>query len=172
MEFALYPGIPLETGTFNVIIADDRLVAGALNASPELRRFMVLFVSGNYSCILPRIDTGFSSFDVRRAFTAHQLLTIIREAYHTIVLVEHDPGVYDGAEDMVGTVAQALRQAARETLVVLCAGKQDRHLNRLMRSADRVFYFAEPPQAAGRAGPGQGHRGRIPGAAQQVLEGI
>jgi len=174
MEFALCPGIPLQTGTFNVIIADERLLVSALNASPELKRFMFLYVCGNYSRILPAVDTTSANFDVRRAFTAHQLLTIIREAYHTIVLVEHDPGVYDGAAELVDTVACALAEVSREALVILYAGRQDTRLDRLMRGADRVFYFAEPPSAGRHAAgdPSRGGRGRAGSGAQQVLEGI
>lgn len=172
MEFTLCPGIPLQTGTFTVIIGDDRLITGALNASSELRRFMFLFVCGNYSRILPSVDTTSTCFDVRRAFTAHQLLTIIREAYHTIVMVEHDPGVYEGAEELVGPVARALKEISREALVILCADRQDRQVNHLMKPADRVFYFARPPGEA-RSAPGWGRRnhGRA-GSAQRLLEGI
>jgi DNA polymerase I len=174
MEFALCPGIPLQTGTFNVIIADERLLVSALNASPELKRFMFLYVCGNYSRILPAIDTASANFDVRRAFTAHQLLTIIREAYHTIVLVEHDPNVYDGASELVETISRALTEISREALVILYAGRQDARLSRLMRGADRIFYFAEPPPA-GRHVAGDHYSrggGRAGSGAQRVLEGI
>lgn len=174
MEFALCPGIPLQTGTFNVIISDERLLISALNASPELKRFMFLYVCGNYSRILSAIDTSSANFDMRRAFTAHQLVTIIREAYHTIVLVEHDPGVYEGASELVDTISRALTEISREALVILWAGRQDYRLNRLMRGADRVFYFAEPPSAGRHAAGDPSHwgRGRTGGGAQRVLEGI
>ena len=37
-------------------------------------------------------------FDNRkRAFTVHSLLTILHETYHSIVFLEHDPSIYDGA---------------------------------------------------------------------------
>ena len=172
MEFMLCPGIPLETGTFTVVIADERLMVSALNASPELQRFMFLYVCGNYSRILPGVDVSSANFDVRRAFTAHQLLAIIREAYHTIVLVEHDPGVYEGAAGLTGTVARALREASREALVILYADRQDYRLNRLMRGADRIFCFAGLPGGNGRHPAGRCQRERAGGGAQRVLEGI
>ena len=174
MEFPLCPGIPLETGTFNVIISDERMLVAALNASPDLRRFMFLYVCGNYSRILPGVASS-ASFDIRRAFTAHQLLTIIREAYHTIVFIEHDASVYDGAADLVDPVARALKEVAREALVVLYADRQDCRLNRLMRHANRVFYFTEPPMAGHHAPGFAGRRQRLRGAGsgvQRVLEGI
>jgi DNA polymerase I len=174
MEFSLCPGVPLKTGTFTVIISDERLLVAALNASPELRRFMFLYVCGNYSRILPGVDANSSCFDVRRAFTANQLLTIIREAYHTIVLVEHDPEVYEGAAGLVDLVARALKEVSREALVILYAARQDYRLNRLMRTADRVFYFAEPPLPGF---PTQGvhalrQQERACSGTQRVLEGI
>jgi DNA polymerase I len=175
MEFPLCPGIPLETGTFNVIVADERLLVAALSASPELRRFMFLYVCGNYSRILANVAMDSASgFDVRRAFTAHQLVTIIREAYHTIVFIEHDPGVYEGAADLVDTVARALKEVSRESLVILYADRQDYRLNRLMRQADRVFYFTEPPHAGRHAQGTASRRGRgfSGSGAQRVLEGI
>jgi DNA polymerase I len=177
MELDLCPGIALATGTFNAVIADERVLTGALNTNPELRRFMFLYVCGNYSRILPGISPKFSHFDVRRAFTAHQLLTILHEAHHTIVLVEHDPTLYegDGGGELAGTVAHALKEAARESLVIIYAEKQDRALATLMRMADRVFYFAEPPAPAYAVAPRKGARrggaGPLPGA-QRRLEGV
>ncbi|OPY39248.1 MAG: hypothetical protein A4E35_00015 [Methanoregula sp. PtaU1.Bin051] len=148
MEFTLCPGIRLGTGTFNVIVADERLLVAVLNASPELQRFMFLYICGSYSRILPAIDASSADFDVRRALTAGQLLTVIKEAYHTIVVVEHDPSVYEGGADMAGPVASALKEVSREALVILSACRQDFLLNRLMRPADRVFHFTGFPAPA------------------------
>jgi hypothetical protein len=77
MEFLLCPGIPLQTGTFNVIIADERLLISALNASPELKRFMFLYVCGNYSRILPAVDTSSTNVDMRRAIAVAVYLILV-----------------------------------------------------------------------------------------------
>jgi len=51
----------------------------------------VLYVSGSYSRILGKLDRRFTELDVRRAFTAYQLMTVLKEAYQTLILFEYDP---------------------------------------------------------------------------------
>jgi len=47
---------------------------------------------------------------VRRANTLFQLMTILEENYHSFLIVEHDPLLYEDAEKrMVEYLAQALR---------------------------------------------------------------
>jgi hypothetical protein len=40
--------------------AKPEVLAGALNSHLELQRYKVLFISGNYSCILGRLDRKFT----------------------------------------------------------------------------------------------------------------
>ncbi|MCX6698226.1 MAG: hypothetical protein NTV84_11930, partial [Methanoregula sp.] len=94
----LYPG------TFNAVIAPEKVMVFALNSNADLQRFLFLYVSGNYSRLLTAIDRTSKNFEVRRSFTAHQLFTILKEASHTVVLVEHDPTLFDGAEKMLPQV--------------------------------------------------------------------
>jgi DNA polymerase I len=49
---------------------------------------------------------------VRRAFTVFQLMTILEENYHSFLIVEHDPLLYEDAAEMVEYLAQALRQTS------------------------------------------------------------
>jgi DNA polymerase I len=65
----------------------------------ELRRGLAL---------QPGINRTSKNFDVHRAFTVHQLFTALREAAHTVVFVEHDPSLFDGAAAMLEPVAGAL----------------------------------------------------------------
>ena len=69
----------------------------ALNRNLDLQRFKVLYVSGNYSAILSKLDRRFTELDIRRGFTVFQLLTILEEAHHSLILVEHDPMIYGDA---------------------------------------------------------------------------
>jgi len=89
---------------------------------------------------------------VRRAFTAFQLLTILREAHHTVIFVEHDPTLYEDAGPVITEVAGALAEAARTALVVLYAPRPDPTLKVLARRADRVFCI-EAGERGGRAPP-------------------
>ncbi len=97
MEFELHPSVTLESGTFSVVTAPGELVLRGLNGTPALSRFLFLYVCGNYSRLLTGIHRRSAQFEVRRAFTLFQLLTILREAHHTIIFVEHDPSLYEDA---------------------------------------------------------------------------
>jgi hypothetical protein len=69
-------------GSFSaVVVAPVELVTPAVNASWELPRYVYLYVYGIYSRILTNIIRIAGSFEIRRASTSHQLLTILHEAY-------------------------------------------------------------------------------------------
>jgi len=97
MEFELHPSIILESGTFSVVMAPEEPVLRGLNGTPALSRFLFLYVCGNYSRLLTGMKRRSAHFEVRRAFTVFQLLTILREAHHTILFIEHDPTLYEDA---------------------------------------------------------------------------
>jgi DNA polymerase I len=97
MEFELHPSVTLESGTFSVVVAPEEPVLRGLNGTPALSRFLFLYVCGNSSRLLTGIRRRSAHFEVRRAFTLFQLLTILREAHHTILFVEHDPSLYEDA---------------------------------------------------------------------------
>jgi hypothetical protein len=146
MEFDLHPSVTLRTGTFSALVAPEDLVLAGLNDSPVLSRFLFLFVCGNYSRLLSGINRRSVSIEVRRAFTAFQLLTILRESYHTIVFVEHDPGLYEGAgEEIIPEVARALQAAGQGAVVVLYTPVADESFSSLAELADRFFSLSPPP---------------------------
>jgi hypothetical protein len=73
----------------------------ALNKNLNLQRYKVLYVSGNYSGILSKLDRRLTELEVRRGFTVFQLMTILEEAHHSLIIIEHDPMLYDDAAEMV-----------------------------------------------------------------------
>ena len=143
MRIELRRGVTLHPGTFTAVIAPQVLILAALNGNPDLQRFLFLYISGNYSRILSGIDRQSKNFDVRRAFTAHQLFTMLREAGHTVVFVEHDPSLFDGAAAMLEPVSGALKEVARESLVILYTPIADRTFSALARR-----YRVEPAWCA------------------------
>jgi DNA polymerase I len=152
MEIELCPAVSLIPETFNVLVAPVELMAGAINSHPELQRYKILFISGNYSRILSLLNRNITELDVRRAFTSFQLMTILEENHHSFLIVEHDPMLYEDAENMVEYVAQHLRQTSREATVLLYAQALDPHLQEMAELADRVFcIYNEPAGAKGRA---------------------
>ncbi len=119
----------------------------ALNRNLNLQRFSVLYVTGNYSGILSRLDRRFVDLDIRRGFTVFQLMTILEEAHHSLIFIEHDPMLYEDAREMTEYVSLALREASKEAAILLYAPGADPYLEDLVKNADRVFYFDEVPRA-------------------------
>lgn len=153
MEIELHPAVSLLPETFNVLVAPVEMLVEALNSHINLQRYRVLYVSGNYSRILSRLNRNFTELEIRRAFTSFQLMTILEENHHTFLIVEHDPMLYEDAGEMVEYVAQALKQTSREATILLYSPALDPHLEKMTEQADRVFCFYEMPKvpAKGRA---------------------
>ena len=150
MEIELHPAISLLPETFNVLVAPAEMLAGALNSHLELQCCKILFVCGNRSYILSRLDRLFTELEVRRAFTSFQLMTILEENHHSFLIIEHDPSLYEDAKEMVLYLAQALRQVSRDATILLYSPALDPHLEKMAELADRVFCFYEMPKAPAR----------------------
>ena len=90
----------------------------------------------------------FAELDVRRANTLFQLMTILEENHHSFLIVEHDPLLYEDSQEMVGYLAQALKQTSREATVLLYAPALDPHLQEMAELADRVFCIYNEPAGA------------------------
>jgi DNA polymerase I len=149
MLIELRRGMTLHPGTFNAVIAPEKVMVSALNSNTDLQRFLFLYVSGNYSRLLSSISRSSKNFEVRRAFTAHQLFTILKEMSHTVVLVEHDPTLFEGAETMIPQIAGMLKEAGRASLVILYAPSIDRSFSRLMQQADHIIEIAPADDITG-----------------------
>jgi len=119
MEIQLHPAVSLLQDTFNVLVSPVELLVDAINNNPNLQRYKVLFISGNYSRILSRLSRNITELGVRRAFTSFQLMTILDENHHTFLIVEHDPLLYEDAAEMVEYVAQHLRQTSKDSTNVI-----------------------------------------------------
>ncbi|MFZ3149641.1 MAG: hypothetical protein WA137_11445 [Methanothrix sp.] len=87
----------------------------------QLQRYNILFICGDNSCILSRLNRDNTSVEVRRAFTSFKLMTIQVENHHSFLIVEHNPLLYEDAGKMVKYLAQALRQTTREVPILLYA---------------------------------------------------
>ncbi len=117
-----------------------------INHNLNLQQFKVLFVTGNYSGILSRLHRKFTELEIRRGFTTFQLMTILEEAHHSLIIVEHDPLLYEDAQEMTEYISKALRQAAHEATVLLYSSGIDPFLEDITKLADHVFYFEESPR--------------------------
>ncbi|MGD0953718.1 MAG: hypothetical protein ABR985_15240 [Methanotrichaceae archaeon] len=150
MDFELLPTVSLRSRSFNMLHAPRDLFIQALNHNLNLQLYKVLYICGNYSGILSKLDRRFQDLEIRRAFTLFQLMTVLEEARHSIILIEHDPTIYEDAAEMVEYVSRALSEAAKEAAVLLYSPGSDPFLEDLARNADRVWYFDEGPRASPR----------------------
>jgi hypothetical protein len=148
MLIELRKGMTLPPGTFNAVIAPRMVMDSALNTNTELRRFLFLYVSGNSSLLLSSIGRESRNFEIRRAFTAHQLFTILKD---TVVLLEHDPTLFDGAENMVPQIAGTLKEVGRESLVILYTPYIDHSCSVLMRQAGHSIEITTTCDVGGTA---------------------
>jgi hypothetical protein len=110
-----------------------------LNRNLNLQRFRVFFVTGNHSGILSRLHRRFTELEIRRGFTTSQLMTILED--YSLIIVEHDPLLYEKSTEMVEYVQQALKQAAHEATALLYSPRIDPFLEDLTKGADRIFCF-------------------------------
>lgn len=154
MLITLRRGLTLQQGTFTAVIAPEQVILSGLNDNPDLGRFLFLFLCGNYSRILSRVNRTSSNFEICRPFTADQLLTALKEAGHTVIFIEHDPTLFDGAERLLAPVAAALRDAGHDALVILYAPAMDRSFAVLARHADRLIEIVPAGEP--------GYSGRLP----------
>lgn len=168
MEIELHPAVSLLEETFNVLVAPVQMLICALNSHIDLQRYRTLYIPGNYSRILSRLDRNITELEVRRAFTSFQLMTILDENRHSFLIIEHDPMLYQDAGEMVECIAQHLRQTSREATVLLYAPALDPHLQRMAELADRMFCFYEMPGASAK-GRGKAKQ-KMKEGAQRTLE--
>ena len=152
MRIMLRKGLTLQQGTFTAVIAPEPVILSALNDNPDLGRFLFLFLCGNYSRVLSRINRTSSNFEIRRPFTADQLLTALKEASHTVIFIEHDPTLFEGADRLLAPVAAALRDAGHEALVILYSPVMDRSFAALAHQSDRLIEImhADEPAYSGQ----------------------
>jgi len=66
MDIELLPTVSLLSETNSLLIAPVEMLAGAINSHLELQRYKILFISGNYSRILNRLNRNITQLDVRR----------------------------------------------------------------------------------------------------------
>jgi hypothetical protein len=150
MDLELHPAVSLKPRSFNVLVAPRQTFIEMLNRNPNLQRYKVLYVSGNFSSILSRLHRNLTELKVRLGFTTFQTMTILAESHHTIIIIEHDPIIYEDSAEMVEYVTKAMRDAAQEATVLLYTAGLDPFVEELARNSDCVFYFEEGPRDSPR----------------------
>jgi len=141
MDLRINDRVILQPGRFNALIAPPALFLKGINTSPVIGRYTTLLIGGNFSRLLDGIARTAGTFDIRRSFTVHQLLTILREDDHSIVMVEHDPTLYDDAGEAKRVVPPTMKDLSRNVLFVLYAPAMDPSFAYLAQDADHLWYY-------------------------------
>jgi hypothetical protein len=141
MDLRINDRIVLSPGRFYAIVAPVEIFLTGLNDNPVIGRYTTIFISGNFSRLLNGINRNSGKFDIRRAFTVHQLLTILQEEYRSIVIVEHDPTLYDDAGEVKRVVPPTMKELSRDSIVVLYAPTMDRSFSYLAHTADHLICY-------------------------------
>ena len=151
MELELHPNVLLQSGTWNLLIAPEEVVVPALDRCLDsMGNFLTLYICGNYSRVLSRLHRRHTQIQIRRSFTAFQLLRILEEAHHTFLFLEYDPTLFDEDDNLLEYLPRALRDASQQALVLLYTPSSDRYIAELGRSADRVFHLSVNPESPPR----------------------
>ena len=131
-------------GHFNAIVAPVETILLCLNDNLTLQRYTVLFICSNFTRLLNGINRTSGNFSIQRPFTAHQLMTVLRENTSSIVFVEHDASMYDEAGETRKWITQSMKQVSRDALFILYTPSMDKHFAYLCRGADRVIVYDYP----------------------------
>lgn len=141
MDLRINDRILLQPGRFYAVVAPIEIFLAGINDNPVIGRYTTVLIGGNFSRLLNGINRSSGNFEIRRAFTVHQLLTILRENYHSIVIVEHDPTIYDDAVEVKRVVPPTMKDVSRDSIFVLYAPKMDRHFAYLAHTADHLICY-------------------------------
>ena len=77
-------------------------------------------------------------------------MTILEESRHSLIIIGHDPTLYENASEMTEYVSEAMMGAAKEAAVLLYSPRTDTFQEDMTKNADRVFYFDEGPRATAK----------------------
>lgn len=133
----------LQEGRFCIIAAPSASLIPVVTQILHEERRNILYVSGNYPPVLTALDRKNSSFSVRRALTAYQYLTILKEASESGIIIEHDRSVYDDAPETADAVGRLCRERAEDAAVLLIARRWDTFLEAMAPAAHRVIRILE-----------------------------
>lgn len=97
------------------------LLIQAHNCNLNLQCYQLISACDNYSCVLGKLERKFTDLAIHQPFIMFKLMTIPKEARHSIIIVEGDPTLYEDAAEMTEYVSYAMSNAAKDSAVLLCS---------------------------------------------------
>jgi len=129
--------LSLEIGAgFNVLYAPAEVCRKVIESHGACS---ALYIAGNSSEVAGRVRVN---LNVRRAFTVHQLIEVLMDAYEETVFVEHDPLLFEDCDfRTLEDLLFLLRQVGRDRTLLYFSCRRDRVFDFLSKLADRYVYF-------------------------------
>jgi hypothetical protein len=141
MDLVWPHGIELPDRTLTAILGPVAVPLSGINHCRELSRYPFLYVCSNFSQILTGIHRTVR-YSVRRGFTQDQVLTIVDEAFETVIFIEHDPTLYQEDRRLVHVIAARLRQLAdAQAIVVVYSPVSDVFMREVFLHAHRIHAY-------------------------------
>ena len=140
MSVPLLSHLSPSTGTFSLFIASPEDLTRALEAYLKNDTHRILYLCGNYPVILPGLQRFSEKFVVRRALTAFQILTILDEAFQSVLIFEYDRSLFEERTDLLPIIGHRCSEYARKNAgVILIATCPDMYIRALEPFFNRVF---------------------------------
>ncbi|HWQ68223.1 MAG TPA: hypothetical protein VN372_15305 [Methanospirillum sp.] len=166
MPPAIHPEISGSSGSFSIFVAPSGILEEALSNLLSSNRKHALYLCGNYPEMLPKFSVNQRNLSIRRALTSYQILTILQEAYESLILFEHDRTWYEDNAELIPIIGEICKKKAEEfRTVILFSTTFDRWLSRIDPYGHRVVYFLNIESKLKKETP-------ISGQTQHTLQGI
>jgi len=145
MDLLWHPDIHVPERAVTVILGPPQILAGAMDHGHRtMQRYPFLYVCGNYSQVLPLLHRTTGGFSVRRGFTSDQLSTIVSECDATYLVIEHDTTLYEDDRRLIPVIVNKIQRYARtEGTAIVYSHRADPFMRQVIRSAQRVYLYAD-----------------------------
>lgn len=124
---------------FNLISANEEILIPLMESViNNEERPSCLYICGIYPRILPLLCRQ-NPFFLRRAANPYQILTILNEADQKLVIIEHDPSVYEDLGDVAEEIGRRCSEISKNSTVIYFWLYPDRIIrNHIERKAARI----------------------------------
>ena len=116
---------------FSLLIAPSSLLAEALNKYLKSEVNDVLIISGEIPLIRFQIQPGKFRLKTERVSSGQEVYEALQKAKESLILIEHDPALYDYNADVIRSIALLSRKMTAGNHTILLLGtRPDTWLNK------------------------------------------
>ena len=141
MDLRITDRIILSPGRFYAIVAPVEVFLSGINDNPVIGRYTTVLIGGNFSRLLNGINRPHGQLRDKARIHGAPTADDLREEYHSVVIIEHDPTLYEDPGEVKRVVPPTMKDVSRDSIFVLYAPKMDRHFAYLAHTADHIFCY-------------------------------